>query len=156
MVYKFFDQKIGSGMTSKKRSNLNEVLAKKLHKPVTKKFKRRKVYVRLKIIFGQLIQLKWDNLLKIMVLNVMCHRYFYQICLSETFAGQKTKTVPNGFIEVVNESQHKSNKIWVNLTQKLLDDNDILMYLTHNELKLVVAEIFIRNLKGKVYKKSDS
>ena len=40
--------------------------------------------------------------------------------------------------------------------QKLLDDNDILMYLTHNELKSVVAEIFIRNLKGKVYKKSDS
>ena len=55
MVFKFFDQKIGSGMTSKKRSNLNEVLAKKLHKPVTKKFKRRKVYARLKIIFGQLI-----------------------------------------------------------------------------------------------------
>ena len=37
--------------------------------------------------------------------------------------------------------------------QKLLDDNDILMYLTLNELNSVVAESFIRDLKGKIYKK---
>ena len=36
--------------------------------------------------------------------------------------------------------------------QKRLDDNDILMYLTHNERKSVVAESFIRNLKGKIKK----
>ena len=36
--------------------------------------------------------------------------------------------------------------------QKWLDDN-ILMYLTHNEGKSVVAERFIRTLKVKFYKK---
>ena len=35
--------------------------------------------------------------------------------------------------------------------QKLLDDNDILMCLTHNEGKSVVNERFIRTLKGKIY-----
>ena len=42
IVHKFFDKKAGSGM------NVNEQLAKELHKLVTKKFKRRKVYARFK------------------------------------------------------------------------------------------------------------
>ena len=40
--------------------------------------------------------------------------------------------------------------------QKWLDDNDILMYSTHNEGKSVVLERFIKTLKGKIYKKNDS
>ena len=36
--------------------------------------------------------------------------------------------------------------------QKWLDDNDILIYLTHNEAKSVVAERFMRTLKDKIYK----
>ena len=40
MVYKFFDKKTGSGIS------VNEQLSKELHKPVIKKFKRRKVYAR--------------------------------------------------------------------------------------------------------------
>ena len=35
--------------------------------------------------------------------------------------------------------------------QKWLDDNDILMYLTLSEGKSVVAERFLRTLKGKIY-----
>ena len=37
--------------------------------------------------------------------------------------------------------------------QKLLDNNDILMYSTHNEGKSVVSERFIKTLKGKICKK---
>ena len=37
--------------------------------------------------------------------------------------------------------------------QKWYDDNDNLMYSTHNESKSVVAERFIRTLKGKICKK---
>ena len=50
MVYKFFDKKTGSGATATSKTGLsiNEKLAEELHKPVTKKFKRRKVYARLK------------------------------------------------------------------------------------------------------------
>ena len=36
--------------------------------------------------------------------------------------------------------------------QKWLDDNDILMYSTHNEGKSVVAERFIKILRTKIYK----
>ena len=37
--------------------------------------------------------------------------------------------------------------------QKLLHDNDILMYSTYNEGKSVVPVRFIKNLKDKIYKK---
>ena len=40
--------------------------------------------------------------------------------------------------------------------QKWLDDNDILMYSTHNEGKSIVAERFIKDLKGKSNIKIDS
>ena len=42
MVYKFFDKKTGSGIST------NKQIAEKLYKPVIKKFKRRKVYARFK------------------------------------------------------------------------------------------------------------
>ena len=42
MAYKFFDKNTGSGMS------VNEKLAEKLHKPVIKKFKTKKVYARFK------------------------------------------------------------------------------------------------------------
>ena len=37
--------------------------------------------------------------------------------------------------------------------QEWLDNNDILMYSTHNEGKSVIAERFIKTLKAKIYKK---
>ena len=42
MVYKFFDKKAASGI------KVNKQLTKELHNPVIKKFKRGKVYVRIK------------------------------------------------------------------------------------------------------------
>ena len=68
--------------------------------------------------------------------------------------GQK---VLNAFMEIVNESYLKQNKIWINqgsefqnkLMQNWLDNIDILMYSTHNEGKSVIAERF----KAKIYKK---
>ena len=42
MVFKFFDGKTGYGVS------VNEKLAEELHKPVIKKFKRRKVFARFK------------------------------------------------------------------------------------------------------------
>ena len=40
--------------------------------------------------------------------------------------------------------------------QKWLDNNDILMYSTHNGGKLVNAERFIKTLKAKIFLKNDS
>ena len=75
---------------------------------------------------------------------------------------EKGKTVRNPFIKIVNESNRKPNKLWVDqgrefynkLMQGWLDNNDILMYFTHNEDKSVIAERFVKTLKAKVYKRS--
>ena len=55
IVYKFFDKKTRSGVS------VNEQLAKELHKPVIKKFERRKVYARFKdnIFAGDLAEMGW-------------------------------------------------------------------------------------------------
>ena len=67
----------------------------------------------------------------------------------------------NAFIEIVNESNHKPNKLCVDqgrifynkLMPEWLDNNDILKYSTHNEGKSEITERFIKTLKAKIYKK---
>ena len=49
LVYPFFDKKPGSG------TSVNKELARQLHKPGIKKFKKEKSMLGLKIIFGQQI-----------------------------------------------------------------------------------------------------
>ena len=69
------------------------------------------------------------------------------------------KTVLNDFIEIVNDSNHKPSKLWVDqgtelynqLIQEWLDN--ILMQSAYNEGKSVIAERFIKTLKAKIYKK---
>ena len=48
MVYKFFDKK-SKGRGVNREIKQNEQLADELHKPITKKFKRRKVYFSFKV-----------------------------------------------------------------------------------------------------------
>ena len=64
------------------------------------------------------------------------------------------------FQKLLDESNPKSNKIWVDKGSEFYSksmktcsqDNDKEMYETHNERKSVVAEKFIRTLKNKIYK----
>ena len=73
---------------------------------------------------------------------------------------KKCKTVLNGFIEIVNESNRKPNKLQVDQgkefcnspMQKWLDNNYILMYSVHNKGEPVVAERFTKTLTCKIYK----
>ena len=74
---------------------------------------------------------------------------------------KKGSTIVNGFQKTLNNSKRNPNKIWVDQGsefynthfKKLLKDNNIEMYSTHNEGNLsVVAERFIRTLKNKIYK----
>ena len=46
----------------------------------------------------------------------------------------------------------KGSEFYNNSFKKWLKDNDIEMYLIHNEGKSVVAERFIKTLKTKIYK----
>ena len=73
---------------------------------------------------------------------------------------KKGITIDKAFQSILKQSNRKTNKIWVGkgsefynaYFKKWLQDNDIVMYSTHNEGKSVAAERFIRTLKSKIYK----
>ena len=73
---------------------------------------------------------------------------------------KKGISIVKAFQSILKQSNRKPNKIWVDKCpefynayfKKLLRDNNIAMYSTHNEGKSVVAERFIRTLKSKIYK----
>ena len=73
---------------------------------------------------------------------------------------KKGLAIVNVFQKKLYDSKRKPNKILVdkdsgfyNRSMNLwVDKNDIEMYLTHSKGKSAVAEIFIRNLKTKIYK----
>ena len=93
----------------------------------------------------------------------------YLLCVIDVFTkyawvkpltDKKGGTVLNAFIEIVNKSNRKPNKLWVDQGREFYDklvqewlDNNTLMYSTHNEGKSVIAERFIKTLKAKIYKK---
>ena len=54
MVYNFFDKK-SFVSDLKGEIMLNQELAEELHKPIIRKFKKQKVYIYFKVIFGVLI-----------------------------------------------------------------------------------------------------
>ena len=93
----------------------------------------------------------------------------FLLCLMDIFSkytwvvplkDNKGVSIANEFQSIVKDSNKKSNKTWVdegsesynNSFKKLLQENDIAMYSTHNEGKSVAAERFIRTLKNNVYK----
>ena len=66
-------------------------------------------------------------------------------------------TITNAFLNILDKSNRKPNKIWVDefsdTWMKLwIEKNEIEIYSTHNKGKSVVTEIFIRTLKNKIYK----
>ena len=158
MVYKFFDKKTGSGLRVK------EQLAEELHKQVTKKFKRRKVYARFKdniwpadlAEMGSLSPKNKNAKYLLYVINV-----FIKYAWFKPLKNKKGKTFLNAFIEIVNESNRNRNRLWVDQGKEFynkrvpewLDNNDNLIYSTRNEGKSVIAERFIKALKAKLYKK---
>ena len=73
---------------------------------------------------------------------------------------KKGITITDGFQKNLDESNRKPNKIWLGKGSKLynrpmklwLEKNGIERYSMHNAGKSVIAEIFIRTLKNKIYK----
>ena len=74
---------------------------------------------------------------------------------------KKGKIVINAFSKIVNESNCKSNKLWIDqgrefynkFMQEWLDSNDILMCSPHNEGKSLISVKFIKTTKSKIYRK---
>ena len=157
MVYKFFDKKsTGSGIAS------SSILADELHKPVIKKFNKRKVYSQFKDnIWGvdladmQSLSRKNKSIKYLLRAIDLYSKYTFVIPLKD----KKGISIANAFDKIIKQSNRKPNTIWVdqggefyNIFKKWLSDNDIIMYSTYNEGKSVVAERFIRTLKNKLYK----
>ena len=163
MVYKIFDKKsTGSGFKKLKNTTSSSILADELHKPVIRKFKKRKVYSQFKDnIWGvdladmQSLSRKNKGIKYLLCAIDLYSKYAFVIPLEN----KKGISVTNGFNKIIKQSSRKPNKIWVdqggefyNVFKKWLSDNDIIMYSTYNEGKSVVAERFIRTLKTKLYK----
>ena len=171
MVYKFFDSKV-SGIGAKLIPE-NEQLANELHKPIIRKFEKRRVYSTLKDnIWGV-------DLADMQLLSKYNKRIRFLLCVIDIFSkyawvvplkDKKGISIVKAFQSILKQSnrrvedtsaQHvKPNKIWVDkgsefynaYFKKWLRDNNIIVYSTHNEEKSVVAERFIRTLKSKIYK----
>ena len=176
MVYKFFDSKVASpdktsmesrikkdttNSSSLKRSSL--ILADELHKPVIRKFNKRKVYSPFKDNIGGV------ELADIKLLSKQNKDIKYLLCVIDLFSkyafvvplkDKKGISVTNRFNKIIKQSGRNSNKIWVDqgsefynhVFKRFLSRNNILMYSTYNEGKSVVVERFIRTLKNKLYK----
>ena len=158
MVYKFFEKKsMGSGIAS------SSILADELHKPIIKKFEKRKVYSQFKDnIWGvdladmQSLSRKNKGIKYLLCVIDLYSKYAFVILLKD----KKGISILNAFDKIIKQYNRKPNKIWVdqggefynNIFKKRLSDDDIIMYSTYNEGKSVVAERFIRTLKNKLYK----
>ena len=165
MVYKFFDKSsTGSGLKKlKNTARISSILADELHKPIIRKFDKRKVYSQFKDnIWGV-------DLADMQSLSRKNKGIKYLLCVIDLYSKQafviplkvkKGISIVNAFNKIIKQSNRKPNKIWVdqggefynNVFEKWLSDNDINMYSTYNEGKSVVAERFIRTLKNKLYK----
>ena len=175
MVYKFFDKKsTGSGFKKLKNTTKltadpgvlarnSSILADERHKPIIRKFNKRKVYSQFKDnIWGvdladmQSLSRKNKGIKYLLCAIDLYGKYAFVILLKD----KKGISIVNAFNKIIKQSNIKPNKIWVdqggkfynNVFEKWQSDNDINMYSKYNEGKSVVAERFIRTLKNKLYK----
>ena len=164
-VYKFFDTKASSPDRKTVGSGVNEniKLANELHKPIIRKFNKRKVYSSFKdnIWGADLADMKLLSKFNKGIKYLLCvigifSKYAFVVPLKD----KKGISIVNAFQSILNKSKRKPNKIWVDKGsefynasfKKWLQDNDIIMYSTNNEGKSVVAERFITTLKSEIYK----
>ena len=113
MVYNFFDKKsMGSGFV--KDSSL--ILADELHKPVIKKFNKRKVYSQFKDNIWEV------DLADMQSLSKKNKAIKYLLCAIDLFSkyafvvplkDKKGISIVNAFNKIIKQSNRKPNKMWV-------------------------------------------
>ena len=156
MVYKFFDKKSTAGPSSlermgsgfKKLKNTTKstaepsalarnssILADELHKPIIRKFNKRKVYSQFKDnIWGvdladmQSLSRKKKGIKYLLCVIDLHSKYAFVIPLKD----KKGISIVNAFDKIIRQSNRKPNKIWLdqggefynNVFEKWLSDND--------------------------------
>ena len=162
----------GSGVTAEpsakhvntKHAPQNQQLAEEFHKPIIKKFEKRKVHATFKDnIWGadladmQLLS-RYNKGVRFLLCAIdIFSKYAWVVPLKD----KKGVSIVTAFPSILKQSNsRKPNKTWLgkgsefynSSFKKWLQDNDIVMYSTHNEGKSAVAKRFIRTLKSKIYK----
>ena len=131
MVYNFFDKKTkGSGVTLANKSAIksipqNEQLVEELHKPIIRKFKRREVYSAFNdhiwaadLADMQLIS-KFNKAFRFLLCVIDIYsKYAWVVLLKD----KKGVSIANAFQSILNKSNRKPNKIWVDNGSELLKD----------------------------------
>ena len=162
MAYKFFVKK-SKGTGIKNEIKENQQLASELHKPIIRKFKKRKVYSSFNdniwsvdLADMQLIS-KYNKGIRYLLCTIdLSSKYAFVVPLKD----KKGTTIVNAFQSILHNSKRKPTKIWIDQWsefynkpfKKWLKDNTAEIYSTHNEAKSVVPERLIITLKSKIYK----
>ena len=116
MVYKFFDKKsMGSGFKKLKNTKKlsSSILADEFHKPIIRKFNKRKVYLQFKDnIWGvdmQSLSRKNKGIKYLLCVIDLYSKYGFLIPLKN----KKGISIVNAFNKITKQSNRKPNKIWV-------------------------------------------
>ena len=131
----------------------NQKLPDKLHKPIIRKFKKRKLYSSFRDNIWSV------DLADMQLISKLNKRFRFLLCVIDIFSkyawvvpfkDKKEVTIVNAFPKILDDSKRKPNTIWVDKCSEFhnrsmkswLEKNDIEMYSAHNEGKSVVAEIY--------------
>ena len=151
-----------AGGAVKNEDTTKQELAEELHKPIVRKFEKRKVY-------SPFIENIWGaDLANTWLLSKVYKGIRFLLCLNDIFSKYawfiplKDKKVLLLLMLFKKSSMNliaKQTKMWVDKSSKFykrlikswLAQNAIKMYSTHNDGKSVAAERFIRTLKNEIY-----
>ena len=147
MVYKFFNERTkGSGINSKGNLLVNSQLAEELHKPTIKNFKRRKVYSSFKdniwgVDFADMqLTSKYNKGIRYLLCVIdLFSRYAWVIPLKN----KKGESIVEGFEKILDDSNRKPNKIWVDHESEFYDNkfkNFLLKKVTLKCIQLLMKE----------------
>ena len=152
MVYKFFNSKVASSdkksvLSGAKRVNTkitpqNEQLAEELHKPIIRKFKKRKVYSTFKDnIWGvdladmQLLS-KYNKGIRFLLFAIdIFSKYAWVVPLKD----KKGISIVKAFQSILKQSNRKPNKIWVD------KGSDFIMLILKNGCKTMIL-LYIQHI----------
>ena len=114
VVYNFLIKKLQVGLL--KKNMQNEELAKELHKPIIKKFEKRKVHSSF------IDNLRDADLADMQLISKFNKEFTFFLCVIDIYSkyasviplkNKKGTAITNAFQKIVNESNQKPNKIWL-------------------------------------------
>ena len=149
-------------MSAPTREQYMKAIADEIHRPVKKKFPRRKVHASgpdqvWSMDLVEMIEWKDDNDGEKYMLTVV--DVFTRYAWAKPMLSKSAIDTFAAFIAIVEESGRKPQKIWVDqgkefhnsVFKKWMAKNDCIMYSTFGESKSVIVERFNKTLKTKMW-----